>query len=45
MVAAVHDRLRAQAATGHTYGVRINPDKRQRVRLTPDDWVILLAES
>lgn len=38
-------RLRAQAATGPTYGVRINPDKRQSVRFTPDDWVIVLAES
>ncbi|MFI9103480.1 NAD-binding lipoprotein [Streptomyces fildesensis] len=38
-------RLRAQAATGPTYGVRINPDKRQPVRFTPDDWVIVLAES
>ncbi|MCM2417057.1 TrkA C-terminal domain-containing protein [Streptomyces sp. RKAG293] len=38
-------RLRAQAATGPTYGVRINPDKRQPVRFTRDDWVIVLAES
>ncbi|MCZ4119601.1 CASTOR/POLLUX-related putative ion channel [Streptomyces sp. H39-S7] len=38
-------RLRAQAATGPAYGVRINPDKRHAVRLTAEDWVIVLAES
>ncbi|OEJ62250.1 NAD-binding lipoprotein [Streptomyces agglomeratus] len=42
---AVGYRLRAQAATGPAYGVRINPDKRQQVRFTAEDWVIVLAES
>ncbi|MFF3343158.1 NAD-binding lipoprotein [Streptomyces flavidovirens] len=40
---AVGYRLCSQAATSPTYGVRINPDKRQRVRFTADDWVIVLA--
>ncbi|MDF9810907.1 TrkA C-terminal domain-containing protein [Streptomyces sp. SPB162] len=38
-------RLRAQAATGPAYGVRINPDKRHPVRFTAEDWVIVLAGS
>ncbi|MGW0365195.1 CASTOR/POLLUX-related putative ion channel [Streptomyces sp. NPDC002990] len=38
-------RLRARSATGPDYGVRINPDKRQRVRFCEEDWLILLAES
>ncbi|MEU4729048.1 NAD-binding lipoprotein [Streptomyces sp. NPDC023588] len=42
---AVGYRLRAQAATGPAYGVRINPDKRQRLRFTDEDWLIVLAES
>ncbi|MFD3546687.1 NAD-binding lipoprotein [Streptomyces sp. NPDC058655] len=41
---AVGYRLRAEAATGPAYGVRINPDKRRPVRFTEDDWVIVLAE-
>ncbi|MBT2482399.1 NAD-binding lipoprotein [Streptomyces sp. ISL-94] len=42
---AVGYRLRAQAATGPAYGVRLNPDKRQRVRFGEHDWLIVLAES
>lgn len=42
---AVGYRLRARSATGPDYGVRINPDKRQRVRLSEEDWLIVLAES
>ncbi|MEW2140458.1 NAD-binding lipoprotein [Streptomyces sp. NPDC005409] len=42
---AVGYRVRAQAATGPAYGVRINPDKRQRLRFTDGDWLIVLAES
>ncbi|MGR4881213.1 NAD-binding lipoprotein [Streptomyces sp. LARHCF249] len=42
---AVGYRLRAQAATGPGYGLRINPDKRERVRLSEGDWLIVLAES
>ncbi|MEV6676523.1 NAD-binding lipoprotein [Streptomyces erythrochromogenes] len=42
---AVGYRLRAQAATAPSYGVRLNPDKRQRVRFGEHDWVIVLAES
>lgn len=42
---AVGYRLRAQAATGPAYGLRINPDKRERVRLSEEDWLIVLAES
>ncbi|WP_405527707.1 NAD-binding lipoprotein [Streptomyces avidinii] len=38
-------RLRAEAATGPAYGVRLNPDKRQRVRFGEHDWLIVLAES
>ncbi|MFE1412076.1 NAD-binding lipoprotein [Streptomyces sp. NPDC085524] len=41
---AVGYRLRAQAATGPGFGVRINPDKRQRVRFAEGDWLIVLAE-
>ncbi|MFF4009837.1 NAD-binding lipoprotein [Streptomyces sp. NPDC001717] len=41
---AVGYRLRARAATGPDFGVRINPDKRRRVRFGEDDWVIVLAE-
>lgn len=40
---AVGYRSRARAAApGH--GLRINPDKRERVRLGGDDWLIVLAE-
>ncbi|MFD7915928.1 NAD-binding lipoprotein [Streptomyces sp. NPDC059752] len=42
---AVGYRLRAGAATGPAYGVRLNPDKRQRVRFGEHDWLIVLAES
>ncbi|MCY0937396.1 CASTOR/POLLUX-related putative ion channel [Streptomyces sp. H34-S4] len=42
---AVGYRLRARSATGPDYGVRINPDKRQRVRFREEDWLIVLAES
>ncbi|MFG3283199.1 NAD-binding lipoprotein [Streptomyces sp. NPDC048111] len=40
---AIGYRLRTQAARGPMYGVRLNPDKRQPVRLTAQDWVIVLA--
>ncbi|MEV7728828.1 NAD-binding lipoprotein [Streptomyces sp. NPDC087917] len=42
---AVGYRLRARSAMGPDYGVRINPDKRQRVRFLEEDWLIVLAES
>ncbi|MET9700514.1 NAD-binding lipoprotein [Streptomyces sp. NPDC006529] len=42
---AVGYRLRAESATGPGFGVRINPDKRRRVRFSDGDWVIVLAES
>ncbi|MEU9251984.1 NAD-binding lipoprotein [Streptomyces sp. NPDC048270] len=42
---AVGYRLRARAGSGPGHGLRINPDKRERVRLTAEDWVIVLAES
>lgn len=42
---AVGYRLRARSATGPDYGVRINPDKRLRVRFSEEDWLIVLAES
>ncbi|WP_371618281.1 NAD-binding lipoprotein [Streptomyces sp. NBC_00454] len=42
---AVGYRLRALSATGPDYGVRINPDKRRPVRLSAEDWLIVLAES
>ncbi|WP_183064019.1 CASTOR/POLLUX-related putative ion channel [Streptomyces sp. gCLA4] len=42
---AVGYRLRAEATTAPSYGVRLNPDKRQRVRFGEHDWVIVLAES
>ncbi|MCX5404116.1 NAD-binding lipoprotein [Streptomyces sp. NBC_00335] len=42
---AVGYRLRARSSTGPDYGVRINPDKRRRVRFGEDDWLIVLAES
>ncbi|MFD9407151.1 NAD-binding lipoprotein [Streptomyces sp. NPDC059989] len=41
---AIGYRLRAEAATGPAYGVRINPDKRQRIRFAEGDWLIVLAE-
>ncbi|MER5929031.1 NAD-binding lipoprotein [Streptomyces sp. NPDC002054] len=41
---AVGYRLGARAATGPDYGVRINPDKRQTVRFTEADSLIVLAE-
>ncbi|MEU3459377.1 TrkA C-terminal domain-containing protein [Streptomyces sp. NPDC006733] len=37
-------RLRARAAEGPAYGVRINPDKRHVVSFAAGDWVIVLAE-
>lgn len=42
---AVGYRLRARGAAGPDYGVRINPDKRRRVRFSEEDWLIVLAES
>ncbi|MCX4956839.1 CASTOR/POLLUX-related putative ion channel [Streptomyces virginiae] len=42
---AVGYRLRAEAAAGPAYGVRLNPDKGQRVRFGEHDWLIVLAES
>ncbi|MGW9153920.1 NAD-binding lipoprotein, partial [Streptomyces virginiae] len=42
---AVGYRLRAEAAVGPAYGVRLNPDKGQRVRFGEHDWLIVLAES
>ncbi|MFZ3494186.1 CASTOR/POLLUX-related putative ion channel [Streptomyces sp. 5.8] len=42
---AVGYRLRARSTTGPDYGVRINPDKRGRVRFCEEDWLIVLAES
>lgn len=42
---AVGYRLRARSATAPNHGVRINPDKRQRIRFSEEDWVIVLAES
>ncbi|MCM1969355.1 NAD-binding lipoprotein [Streptomyces sp. G1] len=42
---AVGYRLRAQSATGPDHGVRINPDKRQRIRFSEEDSLIVLAES
>ncbi|MFF3676463.1 NAD-binding lipoprotein [Streptomyces sp. NPDC002120] len=42
---AVGYRLRARAATGPDFGVRLNPDKRERVRFGEHDWLIVLAES
>ncbi|WP_328308165.1 NAD-binding lipoprotein [Streptomyces sp. NBC_00442] len=40
---AVGYRLRAHATRGPAYGVRLNPDKRDPVRLTALDWVIVIA--
>lgn len=42
---AVGYRLRARSTTGPDFGVRINPDKRRRVRFCAEDWLIVLAES
>ncbi|MFF4173918.1 NAD-binding lipoprotein [Streptomyces sp. NPDC001744] len=42
---AVGYRRRASAATAPDYGVRVNPDKRCRVRFAAGDWLIVLAES
>ncbi|MCX4783509.1 CASTOR/POLLUX-related putative ion channel [Streptomyces sp. NBC_01264] len=42
---AVGYRLRAGSATAPGHGVRINPDKRQRIRFSEEDWLIVLAES
>ncbi|MFG2483660.1 NAD-binding lipoprotein [Streptomyces virginiae] len=42
---AVGYRLRAEAAAGPAYGVRLNPDKGRRVRFGEHDWLIVLAES
>ncbi|MGW7054210.1 CASTOR/POLLUX-related putative ion channel [Streptomyces sp. NPDC054887] len=36
-------RLHARSSSGPDYGVRINPDKRHRVRFTAGDRVIVLA--
>ncbi|WP_329388356.1 NAD-binding lipoprotein [Streptomyces sp. NBC_01351] len=41
---AVGFRLRARAGIGPDFGVRINPDKRERIRLGEGDWLIVLAE-
>ncbi|MCT9093603.1 NAD-binding lipoprotein [Streptomyces sp. ASQP_92] len=41
---AVGYRLRAQSTRSPMYGVRLNPDKREPVRLTAEDWVIVVAE-
>ncbi|MFG2722118.1 TrkA C-terminal domain-containing protein [Streptomyces sp. NPDC048416] len=40
---AVGYRLRAQSALSPSYGVRLNPDKGRSVRLTAQDWVIVIA--
>ncbi|MEU9099795.1 NAD-binding lipoprotein [Streptomyces sp. NPDC048361] len=40
---AVGYRLSARSARGPAYGVRLNPDKRDRVLLTARDWVIVIA--
>ncbi|MGW7200137.1 CASTOR/POLLUX-related putative ion channel [Streptomyces chryseus] len=40
---AIGYRLQARSATGPDYGVRINPDKHQRVRFAAGDRVIVLA--
>ncbi|WP_030712526.1 CASTOR/POLLUX-related putative ion channel [Streptomyces sp. NRRL F-2580] len=42
---AVGYRLRARSATGPDFGVRLNPDKRERVRFGEHDWLIVLADS
>ncbi|MGW3322790.1 CASTOR/POLLUX-related putative ion channel [Streptomyces virginiae] len=42
---AVGYRLRAEAAVGPAYGVRLNPDKGRRVRFGEHDWLIVLAEN
>ncbi|MGW7329899.1 CASTOR/POLLUX-related putative ion channel [Streptomyces sp. NPDC054840] len=42
---AVGYRLRAEAAAGPGYGVRLNPDKGRRVRFGEHDWLIVLAEN
>ncbi|MFD3326875.1 NAD-binding lipoprotein [Streptomyces sp. NPDC058701] len=42
---AVGYRLRASCTTGPGHGVVINPDKRQRIRFSEEDWLIVLAES
>ncbi|MFD5141748.1 NAD-binding lipoprotein [Streptomyces sp. NPDC058401] len=42
---AVGYRLRALSTTAPGHGVRINPDKRERVRFSGEDWLIVLAES
>ncbi|MFD3938398.1 NAD-binding lipoprotein [Streptomyces sp. NPDC058611] len=42
---AVGYRLRARSTRGPDHGVVINPDKRQRVRFSGEDWLIVLAES
>ncbi|MEU3668091.1 CASTOR/POLLUX-related putative ion channel [Streptomyces virginiae] len=42
---AVGYRLRAQTETAPAYGVRLNPDKRQRVSFGEHDWVVVLAEN
>ncbi|MCX5386479.1 NAD-binding lipoprotein [Streptomyces sp. NBC_00083] len=40
---AVGYRLRDRSTHGPAYGVRLNPDKREPVRLTARDWVIVIA--
>ncbi|MFD3327915.1 NAD-binding lipoprotein [Streptomyces sp. NPDC058701] len=42
---AVGYRLRADTGADPAHGVRLNPDKRERIRFTGADWVIVLAES
>ncbi|WP_433891061.1 CASTOR/POLLUX-related putative ion channel [Streptomyces sp. CA-111067] len=41
---AIGYRLHEQAATGPSFGVRLNPDKRQPVRLGTRDLVIVVAQ-
>ncbi|MEU7283464.1 NAD-binding lipoprotein [Streptomyces sp. NPDC045431] len=41
---AIGYRLRAEASTAPAYGVRINPDKRLKLRFSAGDCVIVVAE-
>lgn len=42
---AIGYRLQAEAAVPPSFGVHLNPDKRKRIRLAPEDSVIVVAES
>lgn len=42
---AIGYRLRAEASTSPAHGVRVNPDKRETVRFTAGDCVIVVARS